>query len=79
MRTGFSFIASPAGRAETASKLRPLSAAAFCTIAGVDAFAGMNIVPAGYCLPFALNGCFTQYTSSFAFSSRLTAMNASLT
>ena len=47
MRTGFSFIASPAGLAATASKVSPLSAAAFCRSGSVLAFAGMNIVPAG--------------------------------
>ena len=47
MRTGFSFIASPAGRDATASKVRPLSAASFCRIGSVVAFAGMYIVPTG--------------------------------
>ena len=47
MRTGFSFIDSPAGFAATASKVSPLSAATFCRIGSVVAFAGMYIVPTG--------------------------------
>ncbi len=70
---------SPEGREAIASKLRPLSAASFCTIGSVDAFAGMNIVPAGYDRPFAVNAAFIQYTSSFALSRRLTATNESFT
>src|SRR5204863_8505274 len=73
MRTGFSFIESPAGFAATASKLRPLSTASFCTIAAVDGLAGMYIVPAGYWRPLAVTGDFNQYTSSVAVNRLLKA------
>ena len=77
MRTGFSLIESPAGFDGTASKLRPLSAASFCRMGNVDAFAVTYIVPLGYVLPLAVTGDFSQNTSSFALSSRFTATNAS--
>ena len=61
MRTGFSFIVSPEGRAGTVSKLKPLSDASFSNTAKFDAFAGTYIAPGARVLPATPTGDFSQF------------------